>query len=158
MYWRILLTASMWGSLGSARNWLNQSTTNVMSSLVKVRYNNIPITLLYWFAFGSSFPWSFERCRFCSIGVLTGLDPKLLVSCRISKAYFLWFRLIPLSLLATSSPKIYLREPKSFRPNSASSKAFNSWMHLGSFLVSKISSTYTSKTVNDEPLVWVKRE
>ena len=109
MYWRILLTASMWGSLGSARNWLNQSTTNVMSSLVKVRYNNIPITLLYWFAFGSSFPWSFERCRFCSIGVLTGLDPKLLVSCRISKAYFLWFRLIPLSLLATSSPKIYLR-------------------------------------------------
>lgn len=46
IYWRIWNVACNWGALGLSRKWLNLWTTYVISSLVKVRYNNHPISLL----------------------------------------------------------------------------------------------------------------
>ena len=88
-----------------------------MSSLVKVKYSNLPISLLYIPGSASNAPLYLDNLRFCSIGNWTGLHPIKPVSCNISQAYFLCVILMPASVLATSKPKKYLNEPRSFKPN-----------------------------------------
>ena len=124
-----------------------------MLGLVKVKYNNLPISLLNCAGFARGLPSYLDNLKFCSIGNLIGLEPMNLVSFKISKAYFLWFKLILASVLATSSPKKYLKDPRSFKPNLASSNFFKLSTKVGLFLVSKISSTYTKSTVKEEPYV-----
>ena len=123
-----------------------------MSSLVNVRYINLPINLLYKEGSLIKAPSSLDNLRCCSIGVFIGLHPSIPESYKTSKAYFLWLRLMPLALLVTSSPKKYFREPKSFIPNLVSRRRFKFVTHLESFLVIKISSTYTKRVVKQDPL------
>lgn len=46
IYWRIWNVACKWGALGLSRKWLNLWTIYVICSLVKVRYNNHPLSPL----------------------------------------------------------------------------------------------------------------
>ena len=124
-----------------------------MLGLVKVKYNNLPNNLLNCVGFAKGLPSCLDNLKFCSIGNLTGLEPMNLVSFRISKAYFLWFKLIPASVLATLSPKKYLKDPRYFKPNLASSNFFKLSTKVGLFPVSNISSTYTKSTIKEEPCV-----
>ena len=120
-----------------------------MSGRVKVKYINLPITLLYILGSANNFPSYFESLRFYSIGNLTGFDPRKPISFKISSAYFLCVKSMPTSVLATSRPKKYLKEPTSFKPNLSSSNYFKLLTQSGLFPVSKMSSTYTKSTIKE---------
>ena len=118
-----------------------------MPGRVKVKYSSLPINLLYIAGSANSFPSCFESLRFSSIGNLTGFDLRKLVSFKISSAYFLYVKLILASVLATSSPKKYLKEPRSFSQNLSSNTFFKLFTQSGLFPVSNRSSTCTKSTV-----------
>ena len=98
----------------------------MISSRVNVKYNNLPINPLYcpglasglssyldnlrFYSIGNfiGLPSYLDNLIFCSIGNFTGLLPVKPVFFKISRAYFLWFKLIPSSVLVTTSPKSIL--------------------------------------------------
>ena len=63
-YCRTLLAECKCGSLGCSMNWLNLCTAKVISSLVIVRYNNLPINLLYELGSFNYFPSYLLSLRF----------------------------------------------------------------------------------------------
>ena len=63
-YCRTLLATCKCGSLGGALNWLNLCHAKVISGLIIVRYNNLPINLLYELGSFNSFPSHLLSLRF----------------------------------------------------------------------------------------------
>ena len=142
---------------GLMMNLLSPPTAKVISDLVTVRYTNFSINLLC--LTGSSSVWLSSNHKFtlASIGVLADLHPKSPVSSRRSKTYFHWEKNTLCFWCATLIPRKYLGLPMSlvikWRLRYSVSNS-----PVESLLVSKMSSTYTTRTTMPEFVCRVKTE
>lgn len=93
------------------RNWLNLQTKKLISGLIYVKYNSLPIRLLKVVGFDKGV-WVVKLSLWLgSIGVVADLTPNRQISWRMPKMYFLWHIDIPCEDLATSNPNKYFKFP-----------------------------------------------
>ena len=92
------------------------------------------------------------------MGVTTSFDPSIPLSVKMSKAYFLWHKEMPLEDLATSNPRKNFKFPRSFNLNSLCRESLRALTDYGSLLAKRISSTYTNNAIKDDPCVLVNKE
>lgn len=134
MYWRTIIVDSKRVQVGLSMNWLSIPTTREISELVIIRYNNLPIRLLYHYVSITlslqSYIWALR-----SIRIFAGLDPNIIISFTRSITYFLFEKIISLLLRATSIPRKYNSGTRFFlsqtaQPRISSHQQFRSYHHL----------------------------
>jgi hypothetical protein len=98
--------------VGESRNWVSLLTAKAILGLVRVRYSNLPISLLYMVGSARGSPCDLDSCSCGCIGVGQGFAANKPTSWSKSSVYFLWQSDMPSLDLATSKPRKYLSLPR----------------------------------------------
>ena len=123
-----------------------------------VKYSKRPMSLRYSLLSDNNSPSKEDNLKFESIGILTGLAARKPVSSSNDKVYFYWHKEMPSLEQAISSPKKYLREPKSLSLNLLWIKDLTRCNVAELELAIMISSTYTRRATKVAPLPMMKRK